>query len=36
VVKLADANFVRSFDKEVKEKIYKILYNEFRGTNPNE
>ena len=35
VIKLADANFVRNFDKEVKEKIYKILHNEFNGKNPN-
>lgn len=35
VIKLADANLVRNFDKDVKEKIYKILYNEFNGKNPN-
>jgi len=36
VIKLADANFVKNFDKIVREKIYKILYNEFEGKNPNE
>ena len=36
VIKLADANFVRNFDKQVRENIYKILYNEFKGKNPNE
>lgn len=35
VIKLADANFARNFDKDVREKIYKILYNEFKGKNPN-
>ena len=35
VIKLADANFVRNFDKDAREKIYKILYNEFNGKNPN-
>jgi len=36
VVKLADANYIKNFDKNVREKIYKILYNEFKGRNPNE
>lgn len=35
VIKLSNANFVRNFDKDVREKIYKILYNEFKGKNPN-
>ena len=35
VIKLADASSVRNFDNEVKEKIYRILYNEYRGKNPN-
>lgn len=35
VIKLADSNFVRNFDKDVRQKIYKILYNEFNGKNPN-
>ncbi|MCX6812540.1 MAG: hypothetical protein NTW79_02885 [Candidatus Berkelbacteria bacterium] len=30
VVKLADANFVRNFDNEVRKKIYKILSEEFK------
>ncbi|NCO24926.1 hypothetical protein GW901_00160 [Candidatus Parcubacteria bacterium] len=34
VIKLADANFVRNFDKEVRKKIYRILYKEFNGKNP--
>jgi len=36
VIKLADANFVKNFDKDVKLKIYKILYKEFKGKNPDE
>ena len=36
VIKLADANFVRNFDRDVRWKIYKILYEEFRGKNPYE
>ncbi len=35
VVKLADASFVRNFDKEVRTKIYRILYTEFKGADPN-
>ena len=35
VIRLADANFVRNFDKEVREKIYRILYKEFNGKKPN-
>ena len=35
VIKLADASFVRNFDSDVKKKIYRILYNEYKGTNPN-
>jgi len=31
VIKLADAKFVKNFDKEVREKIYRILYKEFKG-----
>ena len=34
VIKLADASFVKNFDKEVRKKIYKILYKEFKGINP--
>lgn len=36
VIKLADANFVKNFDKDVRQRIYEILYNEFRGINPNQ
>lgn len=35
VIKLADASFVRNFDKNVRIKIYRILYEEFKGINPN-
>ena len=35
VIKLADANFVRNFDKSVRWKIYRILYKEFNGKNPH-
>lgn len=35
VIKLADANFVRNFDKNVREIIYRILYEEFNGKDPN-
>lgn len=34
VIKLADAKFVKNFDKEVRQKIYKILYKEFKGKKP--
>jgi hypothetical protein len=34
VIKLADANFVKNFDKNVREVIYRILYKEFKGKNP--
>jgi len=33
VIKLADANFVKNFDKEVRKKLYKILFKEFNGKN---
>jgi len=36
VIKLAKPSFVKNFDKEVRWKIYKILYEEFKGINPNE
>lgn len=36
VIKLAKPSFVRNFDKEVRWGIYKILYEEFKGENPNE
>jgi len=34
VIKLAKANFVKNFDKEIRWKIYKILYEEFEGKPP--
>jgi hypothetical protein len=36
VIKLADPSFVRNFDDEVRWRIYKILYKEFKGIDPNE
>jgi hypothetical protein len=36
VIKLADANFVLNFDKDVQFKIYKILYKKFKEKNPHE
>ncbi len=36
VIKLADANFIKNFDKAVREKIYRILYKEFKGKDPYE
>lgn len=35
VIKLAKPSFVKNFDKDVKWKIYKILFNEFKGVNSN-
>ncbi|MDD5731567.1 MAG: hypothetical protein PHU42_01630 [Patescibacteria group bacterium] len=35
VIKLADANFVKNFDKDVRKIIYRILYKEFNGKNPD-
>ncbi|MBU2542494.1 hypothetical protein KJ785_02970 [Patescibacteria group bacterium] len=35
VIKLADGNFVKNFDKEVKKVIYRVLFKEFKGKNPN-
>lgn len=35
VVKLADARFVKNFDKDVRKRIYKILHREFKGINPD-
>lgn len=34
VVKLADAHFVKNFDREVRRKLYRLLYGEFHGVNP--
>ncbi len=36
VIKLADGSFVRNFDKDVRIKIYRILYEEFKGKNPKD
>ena len=36
VIKLADAKFAKNFDQEVRRRIYKILWKEFEGKNPNE
>lgn len=36
VIKLADPNFVKNFDKDVRWKIYAILYKEFNRKNPYE
>lgn len=36
VIKLADANFVHNFDLDIQKKLYKILFNKFKGINPNE
>lgn len=35
VIKLAKPSFVKNFDKDVRWKIYTILYKEFKGKNPN-
>jgi hypothetical protein len=35
VIKLADANFVKNFDEEVRKKIYRILHQEFHGNYPH-
>ena len=34
VIKLADASFVRNFDRNIRIKTYRILYEEFKGINP--
>jgi hypothetical protein len=36
VIKLANPRFVKNFDKDVRWKIYKILFNEFKEKNPYE
>lgn len=35
VIKLAKPSFVKNFDNNVRWKIYQILYQEFKGINPN-
>jgi len=36
VIKLANSNVIKRSDTEVRWKVYKILYEEFEGRNPNE
>ena len=36
VIKLAKPSFVKNFDKDVRWKIYRILFEEFKGINPYE
>lgn len=36
VIKLANPNVIKRSDKEIRWKVYKILYQEFKGKNPNE
>lgn len=36
VIKIANPNVIKRSDKEVRWKVYKILYEEFSGRNPNE
>ncbi len=36
VIKLANPNVIKRSDKEVRWKVYQILYEEFNGKNPNE
>lgn len=36
VIKLANPNVIKRSDKEVRWRVYKILYKEFNGRNPNE
>ncbi|MEW6686850.1 MAG: hypothetical protein AB1393_11690, partial [Candidatus Edwardsbacteria bacterium] len=36
VIKLANPNVIKRSDKEIRWKVYKILYEEFNGRNPNE
>ncbi len=36
VIKLANPNVIKRSDKEVRWKVYEILYKEFNGRNPNE
>lgn len=36
VIKLANPNVIKRSDREVRWKVYKILYEEFRGVNPDE
>ena len=36
VIKLANHNIIKRSNKTVRWKVYKILYEEFKGVNPNE
>ena len=36
VIKLANPNVIKRSDKEIRWRVYKILYEEFGGVNPNE
>jgi hypothetical protein len=36
VIKLANPNVIKRSDKEIRWKVYKILYEEFKGVKPNE
>jgi len=36
VVKLANPNVINKSDKKIRWKVYKILYKEFQGRNPND
>lgn len=36
VIKLANPNIIKNSDEEIRWKVYKILYEEFEGENPNE
>ena len=36
VIKLANPIVIKRSDKEIRWKVYKILYKEFKGQNPNE
>ena len=36
VIKLANPIVIKRSDKEVRQQVYKILYEEFKGKNPNE
>jgi hypothetical protein len=36
VIKLANPDVIKRSDKEVRWRVYKILYEEFNGRNPNE
>lgn len=36
VIKVANANIIKRSDKNIRRKMYKILYSEFKGKDPNE